>query len=227
MAPPPRTGRLQPPRLAAGLTRRVVTELPPPDEGWAGVELSGQLDRQLASGLDVAGSVLRTLRLAGVDVDRLLMTDTRLEGCDLSGARFGEATLTRVEFRDCRLSRVVLAGAHLRDVRFTDCKLDDADFRMARGDPVEFSGSDLRAADFGSAHLTGGRLLDCDLTGAEFGGADLTGARLHGSTLAGIKGAASLRAVVVDSTQVIPLAERLFAALGIRIDDERSAAGSA
>jgi hypothetical protein len=65
-------------------------------------------------------------------------------------------------------------------------------------------------------------LFDCDLNGADFSQAVLPGAKFQGSSLAEIKGGEYLRDVVIDSSQVLPLALRVFSALGIRVDDERS-----
>jgi hypothetical protein len=47
------------------------------------------------------------------------------------------------------------------------------------------------------------------------------GARFHGSSLADIRGGEYLRDIVIDSSQILPLALRVFAALGIQVDDDR------
>jgi hypothetical protein len=49
----------------------------------------------------------------------------------------------------------------------------------------------------------------------------LPGARFHGSDLSEIKGSEYLRDVVIDSTQVLPLAKGVFASLNIRVEDDR------
>jgi hypothetical protein len=51
----------------------------------------------------------------------------------------------------------------------------------------------------------------------------MPGTRFHGSSLAEIRGGESFKDIVVDSTQVLPLALRVFAALHIEVDDERQA----
>ena len=53
----------------------------------------------------------------------------------------------------------------------------------------------------------------------------MPGARFHGSSLADIKGGEYMRDVVIDSAQVLPLALRVFAGLGIRIEEERETPG--
>jgi len=93
-------------------------------------------------------------------------------------------------------------------------------FRMTTWDVAELRDVDLRDADFHAATLTGARLLGCDLTGADLSKAKLAGAALHGSTVEGIKGADSLRGVVIGSDQVLPVALPVFAALGIVVDDD-------
>jgi uncharacterized protein YjbI with pentapeptide repeats len=92
---------------------------------------------------------------------------------------------------------------------------------MVAGERVEFDGCHLGRSDFYAARLSSARLVDSDLTEAEFSKADLPEARLHGSRLDGIKGAVYLKGVVADSSQVLPLAMSVFAALHITIDDER------
>jgi hypothetical protein len=54
----------------------------------------------------------------------------------------------------------------------------------------------------------------------EFSAADLEGAFLHGSVLEGVRGGGILRRVVIGTDQVVPLALSVFAALGIRVDDD-------
>ena len=49
----------------------------------------------------------------------------------------------------------------------------------------------------------------------------LPGARFHGSVLSEIKGSEYLRDVVIESTQVLPLAKGVFAGLNIRVEDDR------
>jgi uncharacterized protein YjbI with pentapeptide repeats len=65
------------------------------------------------------------------------------------------------------------------------------------------------------------QFLDCDLTAAVFSQSELAGVRLHGSNLEGLKGAIQLRTAIIDSTQLLPLALGILAALDIEINDER------
>jgi len=187
---------------------------------WYQVCVRGDFSGQVAGTVEVSESLVMGARLVGVEVGRLRMTDTVVDDCDLSGAVVMDAVLTRVEFRNCRMSGLVAAGARLRDVRFVECKLDDANFRMTTSERVEFDRTILRTADFYAAKLPSVRFSSCDLDFAQFSKADLRGARLHGSTLADVLGADSFAGVVVETEQVLPLALRVFAALGITVDDD-------
>ena len=52
----------------------------------------------------------------------------------------------------------------------------------------------------------------------------LPGARFHGSVLSDIKGSEYLRDVVIETAQVLPLANGVFAGLNIRVEDDREVA---
>jgi hypothetical protein len=97
---------------------------------------------------------------------------------------------------------------------------------MCQGDRVVFDDVNLQGADFYAVHLTSARFFDCDMSGAEVSQAILPRARLHGSSLSDIKGGEYLRDVVIDTSQVLPLAVQVFRALEIRVEDERDASDS-
>jgi uncharacterized protein YjbI with pentapeptide repeats len=84
---------------------------------------------------------------------------------------------------------------------------------------AEFQSCDLRDADFYGGRLPSTSFLKCDLAGVELSKADVAGSRLNGSTFEGIKGAESLRGVIIGSEQVIPTALAVFGALNIVVDD--------
>ena len=213
-------GAPNPPRLPASLADasgdRLVDELE-----WREVAVGGDFSGQVASGVEIAASRVTGARLALVDLERVRIADTRFDDCDLSGAVLADAALTRVELRRCRLSGLVIAGARFHDVRFVECKLDDANFRMTTSERIQFEGTILRGTDFYAAKLASARFFDCDLTSAQFSKAELHGARFHGSELGEVVGAESFVGAVVETAQVLPLALRLYAALGITVDDDR------
>jgi uncharacterized protein YjbI with pentapeptide repeats len=177
-------------------------------------------------GMTLEQSHIRHSAFLSADLGRLRLVDVLVEDSDLAGAQMPEASFTRVTFRSCRMSSALIAHAQLRDVTFSESKLDDVNFRMCQGDRVVFEGVNLQGADFYAAHLMSARFFDCDLSGTEVSQARLPRARFHGSLLSDIKGGEYLRDVVIDSSQVLPLAIRVFSALDIRVQDERDAPGS-
>jgi len=214
------------------LPPRIDDALEPVDVGGLGEgdSITGSLLTGEATGLEAADVDIAESRLVGcvltaAVLERIRLIDVVVEGCELSGASLDEAALTRVELRDCRLSGLDLTDARLRDVRVSNCRLDGGSFRMVGTELVEFEDVNLEGVDFTAAKLGGARFFGCDLTGADFSHADLRKARLHGSTLHDLKGAGSLKGVVIDSAQVFPLAPQVLKALSITVDDERDGSG--
>ncbi len=113
------------------------------------------------------------------------------------------------------MSGSVMPQAHLQDVEFSECKLDRINFRMSEGDRVLFDHVNLRNGEFSSAHLKSACFFDCDLSETDVSQAVLPRARFHGSLLSDIKGGEYLRDIVIDRSQVLPLATRVFSALDI------------
>jgi uncharacterized protein YjbI with pentapeptide repeats len=191
------------------------------DATWHGHELSGDAAATEAVDVDIDRSHLRSVRLTGARLDRIRITDTVLEGCELSGVALEHAVLTRVELRSCRMLGFYAPQTEWHDVRIVDCRVDEANLRMGRGDHVVFESSSLRSVDLYETAWTEARLFDCDLTAARFDKVRLPGVRLHGSTFDDLTGADALRGSVIDSGQLVPLALRVLGALGITLDDDR------
>jgi uncharacterized protein YjbI with pentapeptide repeats len=212
----------RPPRLPSALSTAETPRLDDQIE-WVAVETAGDFSGQSARNCEINESLVRGARFVGTTLDRVRVRDSIFESCDLSGASLVDAAFTRVEFRNCKMSAIDLAGARMLDVLFNDSKLDNANCRMISGDHVLFEQVSLGSSDFYAAGLAHAQFLDCDLTSAQFSKAELAGVRLHGSNLEGLQGAIHLRNAIIDSTQVLPLALGVFAALEIRIDDDRGA----
>jgi uncharacterized protein YjbI with pentapeptide repeats len=210
----------RPPRLPSALSPTESRSLSDQFE-WVGVETAGDFSGQSASQGEITESRVVGATFIGTTLDGIRIRDTVFESCDLSGARLGDADLTRVEFKNCKMPAIDLAAARLRDVLFSDSKLDNANFRMISGEHLRFEHASLRAGDLYAAVVAQVQFLDCDLTASEFSKSELAGVRLHGSNLEGLKGAMHLRNAIIDSTQVLPLALGVLAALDIEINDDR------
>jgi len=195
------------------------TELSDDDE-WSEVEVRGDFSGQSACDVEVHDARFNGARFIGTELERLHLTDVIIEGCDWSGALMEAADFTRVAFRDCRMSGTVLMRARLRDVTFERCRLDGANLRMLEGERVRFVESMMSGADLYGVRLPSTRFLSCDMQGIELTNAVVKGARFHGSTLDGITGGLALSGIVIDSTQLLPVAQLVLGALGIVVDDD-------
>jgi uncharacterized protein YjbI with pentapeptide repeats len=215
---PVQPGRPAPPRLPADRNTGPVDLAD--DETWDGLEVTGAFAGHDVSHIDVIGCRLRGASFTGVRIDRLRLADTVVEDCEFSGAVLSGLAAARVVFRRCRMAGLVAAGAHFTDVRFIDCKLDGANLRMTTWQRCGLDACLLADGDFGSAKMSHISLRNCDLKRADFSKADLAGASLHGSTLDGVRGGESFRGVIIGSDQLIPLAQSVFSAMGIRLDDD-------
>jgi uncharacterized protein YjbI with pentapeptide repeats len=189
------------------------------DVEWMRTRLRGDLSNRGFTDLALEESSLEGLLLTGARLNGARLTDVSITGCELSGVMLDGARLARVEFRDCRLSGIVLATARLRDVAFVNCRLDEANLRFLLGERVRFENCAMQRADLQGARLVDAALLSCDLTAVEFSRSDLAGTHFAGSILDGITGPLDLRGIIIDASQVLPLALPLIGALGIRIDD--------
>jgi uncharacterized protein YjbI with pentapeptide repeats len=209
------------PRLRKPTEERAETPTMSRAGEWAARTITGDFADQVGDRLEITGCELTDARLTACLMERARITDCVFRGCDLSGTILSAASLVRVEFVGCRLLGVTIPDGSFHDVKFSDCRMRMGNLRMAQGARVLFDHCDLGEADFYAARLESLSVFDCNLADVDFSQAKLPGARLHGSSLDGIKGASSLRGVVIDSSQVLPMALQMFGSMGVSVDDER------
>lgn len=191
-----------------------------------GIELDGlAIAGAVASGATVRDLSISRARLSGVQLtgsvlDGAELIDVVFEDCELSGVDLSRARLARVVFRRCRMSGLVATELVASDVQVIGAKADDAWLRMARLERCAFVDCDLTGSDWYEARLAATRLLRCRLDGAELSNATFDQVALHGSSVEGVRGAGSLRNLVIASDQVMPLALPVLGALSITIDDD-------
>ena len=207
---------------------RLPPDLPPdPDLRITGgaeinrITVQGGFSGDDLEGLLVEESHIVHSSFTAADLHRIRLVDVLVDGSDFSGADMDEASSTRVTFAGCRMSGALLSRAQMRDVTFSEVRLDGVNYRMIEGELVLFDHVNLERADFSAARVKTAWFFDCDLSGADMSQTKLPGSRFHGSLLSDIKGSEYLRYVVIDSAQVLPLAKGVFAALNIRIEDDR------
>lgn len=209
---------LRPPRIPSQLAEEDGTSR---GDNFSHSLLRGDFSGQPREDTFVEQSRIVQAQFTGALLSRSRVTDVVVENSDFSGAELDEAAIERVEFRDCRMSGAIFSRCSFRDVRFVGCRVNEANFRMSEITHVLFEDVELRGSDFYAATMESTSFFDCDLTNAEFTKASIPDVRFHGSTLLDLKGAEYLTGAIIESSQVLPVALAVLAALRISIDDER------
>ena len=156
-----------------------------------------------AEHVEISGCRLTRCKLAGSDLDKLILVDTELSQCDVANARWSDAAVTRVAIVSSRLTGFAGPGTSLQHVTVRDSVLDFASFRFAKFLKVEFSDCRLQSADLVSADLSGTVFRRCDFTGAEFSQVKARGAVFVDCTWEGAKGLVSLAGATVAASSPI------------------------
>ena len=173
-----------------------------------------------AEHLEISGCRLTRCKLAGSDLDKLIMVDTILDHCDLANARWSDASATRVAVSSSRLTGFAGPGLSFQHVAFQDSVLDFSSFRFAKFVRVELTDCRLQSADFVSADLSGTVFRRCDLTGAEFSQVKASGAVFVDCVWEGTRGVSSLGgATIANSSPIdsLAVAHALASALNITL----------
>lgn len=127
--------------------------------------------------------VLKRLRAPEARWLELVMSDARLEGCDLANAAWPESALDRVAFRRGRLTGFQAVEARWSDVVLEGARLDLAAFDRARLERCAFIDCDLTGATFRGARLDGVRFEGCRMRELDFSACSLRRCDLRGSTV--------------------------------------------
>ena len=171
---------------------------------------SAQFERCRFTGSGFAGSPLRDVGFA----------DVEMTSVDLSNSTARDVSMLRASISGSQLTGMRWVECGFRDVLFEDCRADLASFRFSVFKPtVVFRACNLREANFQSADLRGVRFEQCDLTGAQFSNARLDGTRFADCVLAGLGGVTSLKGAIIKSSDAMALLYSLTAAMGITIED--------
>jgi uncharacterized protein YjbI with pentapeptide repeats len=187
------------PQLESAVPREIDDEERLLDLGLDDVDLS---DLE-AEHVEIGGCRLTRCKLAGSELDKLIVVDTELTQCDLANSRWADAALTRVAIAGSRMIGFAGPGANLQHVTVRDTVLDFASFRFAKFTRAEFTDCRLQSADFVSADLTGTTFRGCDLSGVEFSQVKAAKAIFVDCTWEGAKGLASLAGATVAASSPI------------------------
>ena len=157
----------------------------------------------VAEHVEISGCRVTRCKLAGSDLDKLILVDTELSQCDVANARWADAAVTRVAITSSRLTGFAGPGMSIQHATIRDSVLDFGSFRFAKFLKVEFSDCRFQNADFVSADLSGTVFRDCDFTGAEFSQVKAKGAVFVEGTWEGARGLTSLAGATVASSSPI------------------------
>jgi uncharacterized protein YjbI with pentapeptide repeats len=133
-------------------------------------------------------------------------TDIRFESCNLAGADWENAQMSRVMLEECGMVGGRFFDATFDDLIVRDSNCDMTMFLKARFSRTCFERCTFRRASFEGADLSGVVFSECDLTGADFNNARLAETDLRGSRVEGISAEArDLRGAVIGPDQAINL----------------------
>lgn len=172
--------------------------------------------------IDIEECRLTGCRLTGSRLEKLTVSDSAWERCDLANVELSHNSMSRVEITSSRLTGLSAPTAVWRHVLVQDCLADLSSFRFASFMRVEFVDCRLQSADFVGADLTGTVFRGCDLTRAEFSQVKAKGAVFLDCTWDGIRGIASLAGATVANRSPIDaltFTDSLARSLGITIAD--------
>lgn len=170
-----------PPRAVGPLTEPADDGVVDLEDRWGAIleaQLRGGVDLGPCEQVEIRGSVFRgvTFRAQpGVELDVTAstfvdcdltalrftkLTNTRLEGCKLSGVDFSSGVLRDVLMDRTLLKLSVLRMAELERVEFRDCTFDEVDAYEASLSHVAMPGSNLRAVELDRARFDAVDLRD-------------------------------------------------------------------
>lgn len=189
------------------------------DDRWGSIleaELTGTVDVSGCERLELRGSVLRGVSFVaqpGVELD---ITNCDFIECDLSAVRL--ATVTNSRFEGCKLSGVDLGSAILRDIDFERTLLRMTTCRMAQLERVAFRACTLDDVDFYEAVLTDVAFPESDLREVEMDKVRFSAVDLRGAGELDLRSCRRFDGALLEAAQIAPLAQLFAHAAGVQIE---------
>ncbi len=202
---------IQPPQIPAQLTVFSPAAALSDDQQFCQLQLTdSDFSGQRASNLLFEQTYLVRVMLSQSVLALSQLIDVRCEVCDLAGATWEKAHISRVALAGCRTTGLKLMQATLEDVLFQQCSGDLGQFWESTFRQVAFDHCTLREASFAGANLSGTIFRGCDLTQVDLRGAVLKGTDFRGSTLDGMQvGIKELQGGIFEPAQLIHLTSLL------------------
>ncbi|MFZ2544472.1 MAG: pentapeptide repeat-containing protein [Candidatus Saccharimonadales bacterium] len=156
---------------------------------------------------------------SGTEIDGFGLKNTRFSDCNMTTAKFPDASWHVVELLNSRCSGIQLNVGILKDVLFKGCKLDLSNFRFAKLTNVIFDGCVINEMDFYNAELKNVQFINCEIDRVEFSNSKLHNVDFTESQIITIKGISSLKGAIISNEQLIYLAPYLASQFGIKISE--------
>lgn len=171
-----------------------------------------------AEGADFADAEARGVGISRVRLERasfarsilpgLTLTDASLASCDLAGAHWDRAHLSRIRSDGSRWMGIHLSNGAISDVQAIETSFEMALFGKGRLESSRFERCVFRGAVFEGMTLRGLVFRGCDLRNADFRGSTLDGVDLRGCQIGGLGVTPDrLRGLIIDPSQAAALVE--------------------
>ncbi len=170
-------------------------------------------------GCDIEKCHLDAVRLGGSSLNRVIISDTIIERCDLANSQCRSVSVIQSAVESSRLTGSAWTEGLFRDVCFLECRADMVQFRQAKLKSTVFKDSDLRQADFQWADLSHVRFSGCNLTAAQFAHASMSNVLIENCVLDGVSGVTGLKGATVQEHDLVSLAPSLAREIGILVPD--------
>lgn len=151
------------------------------DYSWASLAQEDYSNLQLPDAsfayADLTDTKLNGSNLSGaVFTNVVSLSGTTLDGCNFTGASFAQVDVSGMNFNGTAMDSVIVNGANFSNATFlavsgAPVSLTNVDFRQV---------ASIKGAQFTGANLSGSTFAGVDLTGVDFGGANLQGTSFAG-----------------------------------------------
>jgi uncharacterized protein YjbI with pentapeptide repeats len=133
------------------------------------------------------------VRLGGVNLSQIDLSEANLRGADLCGVNLSGANLDKIDLNEANLREANLTGAslsrsNLSNARLGQANLENADIHSSNLRGADLSDAKMRRADLDHANLSDANLSDADLWLAKLSYATLTNVVARGAHISEANG---------------------------------------
>lgn len=216
-------GRPEPPREIA------MPEVLTPFAGDALIP-RGDYDAVHFAGFDFAGQAADDAAFLGCRLERCGLDGVSMRRARISETLLDELHATSIDAADSiwrdslltvrRIGALLAIGATWSSVRVRGGRLDLVDLSGAKLAGVAFEGCSIGELDLGTVEARDLTLTSCEIELLDVSGARLVRADITGARIGAVKGVDGLRGATITPAQLVDLAPRMAAHLGIKISGD-------